>query len=223
MKIICLAKNYGEHAEEMLPQEQQALQQRSRQCDDANLYEPAHAPVWFLKPDSAMLLKGQPFYYPAFSQRIEYEAEVVVRIDNVGKSIEPRWAHRYYSRVALGIDFTARDLQLQAKAKGLPWAQSKGFDGSAVISEFVPLENIGGDIQNLDFTLSKNGQEVQHGNTRDMLTHVDDTIAYISQYMLLRTGDLIFTGTPAGVGTIETGDVLTGTLQGLPLLCCRIK
>lgn len=223
MKIICLAKNYGEHAKEMMPQEQHAMQQRSKRYNDAALFVPAHIPVWFLKPDSAMLLKGQPFFYPDFSQHIEYEVEVVVRIDKVGKSIDPRWAHRYYSQVALGIDFTARDLQLQAKAKGQPWAQSKGFDGSAVISDFVPLGTIGNDIQNIDFTLSKNGQEVQHGNTRDMLTNMDETIAYISQYMLLRTGDLIYTGTPAGAGTIDIGDVLTGTLQGQTLLNCKIK
>ncbi len=207
----------------MLPQELQALRQRSGINCNAELFVPSYKPVWFLKPDSAMLLKGQPFFYPSFSHRVEYEAEVVVRIDKVGKGIEPRWAHRYYSQVALGIDFTARDLQLQAKAQGLPWTQSKGFDGSAVISDLIPLETLGGDIQNINFILSKNGNEVQHGNTRDMLTSVDDTISYISRYMLLRTGDLIYTGTPSGVGTVEIGDVLTGTLQGMPVLSCKIK
>ena len=211
MKIICIARNYSQHAAEMgAPQYEHGSQQ-------------ALSPAFFLKPDSALLLRNQPFFYPDFSQRIEYEAEIVVRIDRVGKSIDERFAHRYYSSVALGIDFTARDLQAEAKAKGLPWTLSKGFDGSAALSDFVPLADLGGDIQNLDFTLSRGGQLLQRGNTRDMLCPVDRMISYISDFMLLRTGDLIYTGTPAGVGPVAIGDTLEGTLQGRPLLTCRIK
>ena len=211
MKIICIARNYSQHAAEMgAPQYEHGSQQ-------------VLSPAFFLKPDSALLLRNQPFFYPDFSQRVEYEAEVVVRIDKVGKSIDERFAHRYYSSVALGIDFTARDLQAEAKAKGLPWTLSKGFDGSAALSDFVPLADLGGDIQNLDFTLSRGGQLLQRGNTRDMLCPVDRMISYISDFMLLRTGDLIYTGTPAGVGPVAIGDTLEGTLQGRPLLTCRIK
>ena len=183
----------------------------------------AVSPAFFLKPDSALLLKNQPFFYPDFSQQVEHEVEVVVRIDRVGKSIEERFAHKYYSHVALGIDFTARDLQREAKAKGLPWTLSKGFDGSAVISEFVPLADLGGDIQNLSFSLLRNGEEVQHGNTREMLCSVDRMISYISDFMILRTGDMIYTGTPAGVGPVAIGDTLEGILQSRPLLTCRVK
>ena len=211
MKIICIARNYSQHAAEMgAPQYEHGSQQ-------------ALSPAFFLKPDSALLLRNQPFFYPDFSQRVEYEVEVVVRIDRVGKSIDERFAHRYYSSVALGIDFTARDLQAEAKAKGLPWTLSKGFDGSAALSDFVPLADLGGDIQNLDFTLSRGGQLLQRGNTRDMLCPVDRMISYISDFMLLRTGDLIYTGTPASVGPVAIGDTLEGTLQGRPLLTCRIK
>lgn len=211
MKIICIARNYSQHATEMgAPQYERGSQQ-------------ALSPSFFLKPDSALLLKNQPFFYPDFSHEVEYEVEVVVRIDRVGKSIDERFAHKYYSSVALGIDFTARDLQREAKAKGLPWTLSKGFDGSAVLSDFVPLAELGGDIQNLSFSLSRGGQVLQHGNTRDMLCSVDRMISYISDFMLLRTGDLIYTGTPAGVGPVAIGDVLEGTLQGRSLLTCRIK
>ena len=191
----------------------------ARRADGASLY----CPYFFLKPDSALLLKNQPFFYPEFSQRIEYETELVVRIDRVGKSIEERFAHKYYTSVALGIDFTARDLQREAKAKGLPWTLSKGFDGSAALSDFVPLDELGGDIQNLDFSLSRNGEIVQRGNTRDMLCSVDRMISYISDFMLLRTGDLIYTGTPAGVGPVAIGDILEGQLQGRNILTCRVK
>jgi 2-keto-4-pentenoate hydratase/2-oxohepta-3-ene-1,7-dioic acid hydratase in catechol pathway len=211
VKIICIARNYSEHAAEM----------------NAPLFErgskEAVSPAFFLKPDSALLLKNQPFFYPDFSQQVEHEVEVVVRIDRVGKSIEERFAHKYYSSVALGIDFTARDLQREAKAKGLPWTLSKGFDGSAVVSEFVPLADLGGDIQNLSFSLLRNGEEVQHGNTREMLCSVDRMISYISDFMLLRTGDMIYTGTPAGVGPVAIGDTLEGILQSRPLLTCRVK
>ncbi len=220
MKIICLAKNYATHRQEMQAREDAAAQQRG--ATPMNTTSTAY-PVWFLKPDSALLLNNRPFFYPTFSRDVQHEVEVVVRIDKVGKSIAPRFAHKYYSLIALGIDFTARDLQQQAKNLGQPWAMAKGFDGSAVLSDFVPLEELGGDVQNLDFTLTRNGQTVQQGNTRDMLHSVDDTIAYISQFMLLRTGDLIYTGTPAGIGPVQIGDTLQGTLQGRTILTCRIK
>lgn len=215
MKIICIARNYSEHAAEMGGTSSCGV----RGADGASPY----CPYFFLKPDSALLLKNQPFFYPDFSHEVEYEVEVVVRIDRVGKSIEERFAHKYYTSVALGIDFTARDLQREAKAKGLPWTLSKGFDGSAALSDFVPLDELGGDIQNLDFSLSRNGEIVQRGNTRDMLCSVDRMISYISDFMLLRTGDLIYTGTPAGVGPVAVGDTLEGQLQGRNILTCRVK
>ena len=183
----------------------------------------AISPAFFLKPDSALLLKNQPFFYPDFSRQVEHEIEVVVRIDRVGKSIEERFAHKYYSSVALGIDFTARDLQREAKGKGLPWTLSKGFDGSAVVSDFIPLSELGGDVQNLDFSLLRNGIQVQCGNTGQMLCSVDRMISYISDFMLLRTGDLIFTGTPSGVGPVAIGDELEGILQGRQMFLCKVR
>lgn len=217
MKIICVARNYSEHAREMGGG---ASFEPNKKGDDALS---APCPYFFLKPDSALLLKNQPFFYPDFSQQIEHEIEVVVRIDRVGKSIEERFAHKYYSHVALGIDFTARDLQREAKAKGMPWTISKGFDGSAVVSDFIPLSELGGDVQNLSFMLLRNGEEVQCGNTSQMLYSVDRMISYISDYMILRTGDMIYTGTPAGVGPVAIGDRLEGILQGREMLRCRVK
>lgn len=211
MKIICIARNYSDHAAEMgAPQYERGSAE-------------AVSPAFFLKPDSALLLKGKPFFYPDFSRRIEHEVEVVVRIDKVGKSIEERFANRYYSSVALGIDFTARDLQAEAKSKGLPWAVSKGFDGSAVLSDFIPLSELEHGVQQLSFSLKRNGETVQSGNTADMLCSVDKMISYISDFMLLRTGDLIYTGTPSGVGPVAIGDVLKGELEGRVILKCRIK
>ena len=211
MKIICIARNYSEHAAEM----------GAPQFERGSIE--AISPAFFLKPDSALLIKNQPFFYPDFSHQVEHEIEVVVRIDRVGKSIEERFAHKYYSSVALGIDFTARDLQREAKAKGLPWTLSKGFDGSAVVSDFVPLSELGGDVQNLSFSLMRNGEQVQCGNTKDMLCGVDRMISYISDFMLLRTGDMIYTGTPSGVGPVAIGDTLEGVLQGRHILTCRVK
>ena len=211
MKIICIARNYSEHAAEMgAPQFERGSKE-------------AISPAFFLKPDSALLLKNQPFFYPDFSRQVEHEIEVVVRIDRVGKSIEERFAHKYYSSVALGIDFTARDLQREAKSKGLPWTLSKGFDGSAVVSDFIPLSELGGDVQNLDFSLLRNGIQVQCGNTGQMLCSVDRMISYISDFMLLRTGDLIFTGTPSGVGPVAIGDELEGILQGRQMFLCKVR
>lgn len=211
MKIICIARNYSDHAAEM---KAPLFERGSRE---------AESPAFFLKPDSALLIKNQPFFYPEFSSQVEHEIELVVRIDKVGKCIEERFAHRYYSSVALGIDFTARDLQREAKSKGLPWTLSKGFDGSAVVSDFVPLSDLGGDVQHLSFSLARNGQTVQEGNTADMLCSVDRMISYLSRFMLLRTGDMIYTGTPAGVGPVQIGDTLEGFLEGRSLIQCRIK
>ena len=211
MKIICIARNYSEHAAEM-GGTSSCETQRADYC-----------PYFFLKPDSALLLKNQPFFYPDFSQQVEHEVEVVVRIERVGKSIEERFAHKYYTSVALGIDFTARDLQREAKAKSMPWTLSKGFDGSAVVSDFVPLSELGGDVQNLSFSLLRNGEQVQNGNTSQMLCSVNRMISYLSDFMLLRTGDMIYTGTPAGVGPVAIGDTMEGILQGRKVLECRIK
>ena len=204
MKIICVAKNYAAHAAEF----------------DAVIPE---KPVYFLKPDSALLIRNQPFFYPDFSNNVHYELELVVRISRLGKNIQPRFACKYYSQVALGIDFTARDLQAEAKKNGNPWAVSKGFDNSAVVSDFVELEQIGKPINRLKFKLLKNGEQVQTGDTSQMLFGVDELICDISQYMTLKTGDYLFTGTPAGVGAVQIGDVLEGFLEDMPLLKCRVK
>ncbi|MBR3725768.1 MAG: fumarylacetoacetate hydrolase family protein [Bacteroidales bacterium] len=204
MKILCVVRNYAPHAGEMkaaVPEE----------------------PTFFMKPDSALNPKQLPLFYPDFTQDLQHEAEVVVRIERLGKCIQPRFAHKYYHSVALGIDFTARDLQRKAKASGLPWLVSKGFDGSAVVGPFFELEELGCRIDELDFSLSRNGETVQHGNTRDMIFPVDSLIAHISRFMTLRTGDLIFTGTPAGVGPVAIGDTLQGTLCGRAALSLAIK
>ena len=204
MKILCVARNYALHAKEMA-------------------VDTTAEPVFFLKPDSALLHKHQPFFYPDFSEDVQYELELVVRIDKVGKCIEERFAPRYYSSIALGIDFTARDLQRKFKEGGLPWALAKGFDDSAVISEFVPLQEVGRSINDLNFWLTLNGEEVQRGNSGDMIFSVDKLIAYVSRYMTLKTGDMIYTGTPVGVGPVKIGDRLEGFLEGKQLLTCRIK
>lgn len=204
MKILCVARNYRPHAAELhnqVPSE----------------------PVFFLKPDSALLMKRQPFFFPDFSNDVHHEVEVVVKINKVGKCIEPRYARKYYDSVALGIDFTARDMQSELKSKGLPWALAKGFDDSAVLSPFVSLSELGKDVGELDFSLKKNGEPVQVGNTRDMIFSVDQLIAYVSRFMTLKTGDLIYTGTPAGVGPVQIGDVLEGELEGRQILTCRVK
>lgn len=211
MKIICVARNYAAHATEM-GAKRDGQDSVSKSC-----------PYFFLKPDSALLQRGMPFFYPEFSNDVEYEAEIVVRIDKVGKSIEERFAYRYYHSVAFGIDMTARDLQSEAKAEGMPWTMAKGFDGSAVVSDFVDLAELNRPVGDLHFTLARNGAVVQQGHTAEMLCPVDRLISHVSRYMLLRTGDLLFTGTPAGVGAIAIGDVLTGTLEGREILTCKIK
>lgn len=203
MKIICIGRNYVQHIEEL------------------NNERPEE-PVIFIKPDTALLGRELPFVIPAFSNDINYELEVVVKICKVGKFIEPKFASKYYEQISVGIDFTARDLQSKLKQKGLPWEKSKGFDGSAVVGEFVDKAELGS-IDELDFLLTKNGQVVQHGNTREMIWKFDELIAEVSKYFTLKTGDLIFTGTPAGVGTVKNGDVLKGELNQKELFRVMVK
>lgn len=203
MKIICIGRNYVNHAKEL------------------NNPVPAK-PVFFLKPDSSVLLKNRPFYIPAFSNEIHYEVELVIKISKVGKNIAEKFAHRYYNEIGLGIDFTARDLQNECKQKGLPWEIAKTFDNSAVLSEFVPLSDYD-NISNIDFSLMKNGTIVQQGNSGNMLFNVDFLISYLSQFYTLKMGDLIYTGTPAGVGPVAIGDHLQGSIQDKELLNFKIK
>jgi acylpyruvate hydrolase len=202
MKIICIGRNYGLHAKEL-----------GNDIPDK--------PVIFCKPDTAILKNNEDFYIPPFSNDVHHEAELVIKIDKVGKTIAPQFAPKYYSQITLGIDFTARDLQSDLKSKGLPWELAKAFDNSAVIGEFVNLENR--NIQDLHFTLEKNGEIVQNGHTADMLFKVDDIIGFVSQYFTLKTGDLIFTGTPAGVGKVNAGDKLIAKLENQELLNFNIK
>lgn len=210
MKIICIGRNYRAHAAEL--------------HHDTGLAENGTEPVWFMKPDTALLRNNDPFYIPAFSQEVHYECELVVRINRVGRAISERFAHRYYDEVGLGIDFTARDLQRQAIAEGLPWERCKAFDHSAALSsQFVPLAELGGDVQKLHFSLEINGEERQKGDTSEMIHTVDSLIAAVSQYVTLRMGDLLFTGTPAGVGAVKPGDNLRATLEGRELLNFDIR
>ena len=200
MKIFAIGMNYAQHNKEM----------------DGALYKPEE-PVVFLKADSSLLKDKKPFFLPDELGRVDYETELVVRICRLGKSIPQRFAHRYYDAVTVGIDFTARDMQQQARGEGLPWTICKGFDGSAVVGQFVPIPPVtenGG----LRFHLDVNGQTVQQGNSADMLYSVDELIAYLSRFFTLRTGDLIFTGTPARVGPVSIGDHLEGYLEEERLL-----
>ena len=203
MKIICVGRNYSEHIEEL---------QNER----------PEEPVVFIKPDSAVLPKEQDFYIPEFTKDVHYELEVLVKINKVGKHIDPKFSPNYYDEIGLGIDFTARDLQTDLKAKGLPWEKSKGFDGSAVIGKWVPKTRFN-DINNIDFTLYRNGEPVQKGNTSFMLWKIDEIISYVSKFFMLKKGDVIFTGTPAGVGKIHPNDYLSGTLEDEELLSVKIK
>ena len=188
---------------------------------DGTLYKP-EAPIIFTKADSALLKDGKPFFIPDFMGRIDYETEVVVRICRLGKSIPDRFAHRYYDALTVGIDLTARDLQEQLRKNGQPWDLCKGFDGSAVIGQWVDKEKFL-NINTLPFHLDINGHTVQEGCTADMLYTIDSLIAYISQYFTLKTGDLIFTGTPAGVGPVHIGDLLEGWVEERKVLECRCK
>ena len=210
MKIICIGRNYRAHAEEL--------------HRDTGLAASGAEPVWFMKPDTALLRNNDPFYIPHFSQEIHYECELVVRINRVGRAISERFAHRYYDEMGLGIDFTARDLQRQAIAEGLPWEACKAFVHSAALSpQVLALAELGGDVQRLHFTLEVNGERRQTGDTAEMLFGVDRLIAAVSQYVTLRMGDLLFTGTPAGVGAVKPGDTLRAALQGRELLNFDIR
>jgi len=202
LKIICIGRNYAKHIEELANE------------------RPEH-PVVFLKPDSAILPKKNPFFIPPFSDDVHYEVEVLVKINKVGKHIAAKFANKYYDEIGLGIDFTARDVQQQCKEKGLPWEKAKAFDGSAVIGEFYPKAEF--DTDNLEFQLDKNGAIVQDGNTNAMLWKIEELISYVSQYFTLKKGDIIFTGTPAGVGKVVENDLLTGTINGKEAFQIRVK
>ncbi len=203
MKIICIGRNYTDHAKEM------------------NSPVPEN-PVFFLKPDTTLLRNNQPFFYPDFSKEIHYELELVLKICRLGRNIQKKFAHRYYKEIGLGVDFTARDLQRNCKEKGLPWEIAKAFDGSAPISKFIKKEELG-DINNLDFHLENNGDTVQKGNSSQMIFDYDELICYVSQFITLKIGDLIFTGTPAGVGSVAIGDRLKGYLGDELLLDFFVK
>lgn len=204
MKIICIGRNYTEHIAEL---------QNEKPTE----------PVIFLKPDSAVLLKKQPFFIPEFSSDIHYEVELLVRINKIGKHIQKKFAHKYYEEIGLGIDFTARDLQKKLKDKGLPWEKAKGFDGSAVIGEkWLPKSHFK-DLNDLAFSLKKNGELVQQGRTSHMLWKIDEIIEYISQYFTLKIGDVIFTGTPAGVGPVAIDDKLSGFIEDQQIFSIQVK
>ena len=193
MKIVCVGRNYAKHAAELknaIPTE----------------------PVLFIKPDSSILQKRNAFYIPNFSNDVHYEVELVVRIQKLGKHIQSRFAKKYYNEIGLGIDFTARDVQEKCKKEGLPWEKAKAFDGSCVVGNFIKVDSLK-DQKSIQFHLDKNGETVQKGSSTEMLFGIDELIAYISQYFTLKIGDLIFTGTPAGVGPVRTGDVLVGYLE----------
>lgn len=203
MKIICIGRNYAEHAKEM-------------KADTPS------QPMFFMKADTSLLRPGAPFFYPNFSKDIHYECELVVKINKVGKNIAEKFAHKYYSEIGLGIDFTARDLQQKCKEKGHPWEIAKSFEGSAAISaNFIQKEKL--DLSNLSFSLNKNADTVQNGNSCDMIFNIDQLIAYISQFMTLKKGDLIYTGTPKGVGPVVIGDTLTGFIEDTEMFNFKIK
>ncbi len=203
MKILCIGRNYAKHAQELgntLPTE----------------------PLFFLKPETAIQPKGHPFFIPHFSNDVHYEVELVVKINKPGKHIEEKFAHKYYSEIGLGIDFTARDIQEECKAKGLPWEKAKGFDGSAQISStFIEKSDL--ELDNITFSLNKNGKQVQLGNSSEMIFKFDKIIAYLSKFYSLKIGDLIFTGTPEGVGKVEKGDFLNGFIGEQEMFKVLIK
>lgn len=203
MKIICVGRNYIDHAKELnnpVPKE----------------------PVLFMKPSTALLINQRPFFYPDFSQNIHYELELVIQINKNGKAIDPKFAYKYYDKIGLGIDFTARDIQDKCKEKGLPWELAKAFDYSAVLGDMVPVDSLK-DKSNIAFELKKNQEMVQAGFSKDMIFNFDAIISYASRYFKLLKGDLIYTGTPAGVGPVHIGDTLDGYLEGVQLLHVNIK
>jgi 2-keto-4-pentenoate hydratase/2-oxohepta-3-ene-1,7-dioic acid hydratase in catechol pathway len=202
MKIICIGRNYAKHIEEL-----------------SN--EKPKEPVIFMKPDSAVVLKNNPFIIPPFSEDIHYEVEILVRINRIGKHIDEKFAHKYYQEIGLGIDFTARDLQSRLKEKGLPWEKAKAFDGSAVIGKFMPKKEL--DLSNISFQLFRNNELVQDGKSSHMLWKIDELIADISRFFTLKIGDVIFTGTPAGVGRVASNDLLKGMLEGKEMFHIKVK
>ena len=203
MKLICIGRNYTKHIEEL------------------NSEKPTD-PVIFLKPDTAILLKNQPFFIPDFSDNIHYEVEIIIKINKVGKYIDRKFAHKYYNEIGLGIDFTARDLQNQLKDKGLPWEKCKAFDGSALIGNWLPKTQFK-DINNITFSLLKNDEVVQNGNTANMLWKIDEIIEYVSKYFTLKIGDIIFTGTPEGVGKVFANDRLKGLIENKEMFSITVK
>jgi len=203
MKLICIGRNYTDHIKEL---------DNERPTD----------PVVFLKPDTAILLKKQPFFIPDFSNDIHHEVEILVKINKVGKYIDKKFAHKYYDEIGLGIDFTARDLQSELKAKGLPWEKAKAFDGSAVIGNWLPKTNFK-NLNDINFSLQRNNTLVQQGNSKLMLWKIDELIEYISKYFTLKIGDIIFTGTPSGVGRVEPNDMLIGSIENQEVFKITIK
>jgi acylpyruvate hydrolase len=203
MKIICIGRNYAEHAKEM------------------NSAVPTE-PVFFLKPDTALIKDNQPFYYPDFSKEIHHEVELVLKINKAGKNIQSQFANKYYDEIGIGIDFTARDLQAECKKNGLPWEKAKAFDGAAPLGKFIEKKQFA-DETNINFHLTINGNAVQKGNTKDLLFSFDTIIAYVSKFLTLKTGDLIYTGTPQGVGPVSTGDRLEAYIENEKLLDFEIK
>lgn len=203
MKLICIGRNYTKHIEELHN-------------------EKPKDPVVFLKPDTAILLKKQPFFIPDFSDDVHHEVEILVKIKKVGKHIDRKFAHKYYDEIGLGIDFTARDLQSQLKEKGLPWEKAKAFDGAAVIGKWMPKSKVA-NIDNFSFRLEKNGEIVQDGNTALMLWKIDELIEYVSKYFTLKIGDVIFTGTPAGVGRVIANDKLKGFIEDEEMFSIIVK
>jgi len=204
MKLICIGRNYASHITELKNE------------------KPEH-PVVFLKPDSSILLKNNPFIIPSFSNDVHHEVEVLVKIKKVGKHIQSKFAHKYYEDIGLGIDFTARDVQHQLKSKGLPWEKAKGFDGAAVIGERWISKNEFQDVNAINFRLDRNKETVQSGSTSEMLWKIDEIIAYVSQYFTLKIGDVIFTGTPSGVGRVNEADVLEGFIENSPIFSIQVK
>ena len=203
MKIICIGRNYVQHIDELKS-------------------ERPESPVVFFKPDSAVLPNKSPFYIPEFSKEVHYEVELLVKISKNGKYIEEQFAHRYYEEIGLGIDFTARDLQNYLMEKGLPWEKCKGFDGSAVIGNFLPKSAFES-VNNITFSLERNGEVVQHSNANKMIWKIDEIVSYVSQYFTLKMGDIIFTGTPEGVAAVAPNDVLEGFINDTKMLRVNIK
>jgi len=203
MKLICIGRNYAQHILELKN-------------------EKPTEPVIFLKPDTAILLKKQPFFIPDFSEEVHHEVEVLVKINRVGKHIDSKFAHKYYDQIGLGIDFTARDLQQKLKEQGLPWEKAKAFDGSAVVGKWVSKSNFE-NLNNLPFSLCKNGEIVQSATTQNMLWNIDDIIAYVSQFFTLKIGDIIFTGTPSGVSSVKPNDSLQGFIGDEEFFSIKVK